>query len=68
MKYLTVLLLSGLVGCGYEVERAPVIGATSEFDIKCVDGVEYLINYIGYYGVMSGHFKPDGTLYTCEDK
>ena len=33
-----------------------------EDEMYCIDGVEY----INIWRKMAPHFKPDGTLYTCE--
>jgi len=35
------------------------------FEVRCINGVEYLVRYRGYNGVMSPHLKPDGLPHTC---
>ncbi len=35
--------------------------------IACIDGVEYITKYRGDMRLMTGHFKPDGSLYTCSE-
>lgn len=33
------------------------------YDIKCIDGVEYLMGFRSF----APHFKPDGSLFTCDE-
>jgi len=32
------------------------------YHLKCIDGVEYLTNVYA----LAPHFKPDGSLFTCD--
>lgn len=75
MKYLIVLCVM-LAGCGYNEADYPVKPKTLmsthsahlslPYTILCIDGVEYLHNNAGSGSVMVPHFKPDGSLYTCQ--
>lgn len=55
-----VILGSLLVGCDSGSVGTAKSGSTT-YTRVCVDSVEYLTN--GYR--MSPHYKPDGSLYTC---
>ena len=75
MKYLIVLCFM-LVGCErsdveYPVKPKMLTAVDSgvialSFAKLCIDGVEYLHNDGGNTSVMVPHFKPDGSLYTCQ--
>ncbi len=36
-----------------------------EYEVECIDGVEYIKGFRTQWGYMSPHFKKDGTLYLC---
>lgn len=57
-KLLAIAVCCVTVGCG------------SRKDVQCIDGVEHSWHQttFGSYGAMLPHYKPDGTLYTCENK
>lgn len=55
-------LVMVLSGCS---EPNTTRASYSGFNRICVDNVEYLMRYQGYNGYMAPHFKPDGSLYTC---
>lgn len=43
-------------------------GDDAKVRIICIDGVEYLIFRGWRAGYFSGHFKPDGTLFQCDEE
>jgi len=55
--FLTLLLSSCLDNGESKAEK---------FEITCIDGVQYLFQKGNHAGYFSGHFKPDGSLHTCE--
>lgn len=55
-----------LAGCVNEQKFA--INAASNREIVCIDGVEYIalpVKSNDENWAITGHYKPDGTLYTC---
>lgn len=66
MKYLIVLALI-LGGCINSTQSST--SGTKEFDIICIDNVEYFYNddSIAYKGWLTPHLKIDGKPYLCEE-
>ncbi len=67
-----ILILSVLFIFGCTPNEPNKTGATFSGNVRfeklCIDGVEYLHrNRGGHNAIMSPHFKPDGTLYTCNE-
>ncbi len=68
---LTISLLL-LLGCSPEFETAaPAKSGSENFDVVCIDGVEYIFfakdtSSFGSLGWLAPHFKPDGSLYICK--
>jgi hypothetical protein len=62
LAFIAIILLS----CGgddmTEVETIGGFQGRTKYQISCIDGVEYIRTIDG----ITGHFKPDGSLYTCE--
>jgi hypothetical protein len=54
----TVLALSGCAPPGYSVDSGGML-------VRCVDGVEYLVGGTGPHESLTPHYKPDGSLFTC---
>jgi predicted small secreted protein len=67
---LVVAALLMLSGCNMDSigTASSVIGTGRDFDIICIDGVEYLIRGVGYKGFMSVHMQQDGKPFTCKVK
>lgn len=65
-KLLAMVVCLGLLSGCNETNN---VGVSSSGDVSflriCIDNVEYLIRRNGNNGYMAPHFKPDGSLYTC---
>lgn len=68
MKRTVILLLIMVLSstsCSEDVySEADILNATNAnraYLIICIDGIEYVQTHAG----ISGHFKQDGSLYTC---
>lgn len=64
---LIAVALFGMASCGGEgYEEVENLRGThyKKYEILCADGVEYIRTHSG----IAGHYKPDGSLYTCETK
>lgn len=62
--FIVSVFISACGGDEYHPEDRKV--EDTGFKVVCVDGVQYLTySSLHQYGVV-GHFKPDGSLYTCE--
>lgn len=68
-----VILVLFLASCGAEyVEFSePAMSGSRAFEVICIDNVEYIYWHKGSVtssasGYLAPHFKPDGSLYTCE--
>jgi hypothetical protein len=69
MKKLTIaLLVLILFGCGEADKVGTAFSGNYKFERICIDGVEYLHYNWGYQSGLSPHFKPDGSLYTCNNR
>lgn len=66
MKLIFVLVLAiSLTSCAEDdYNEANILNASNAnkaYMIICIDGIEYVRTHAG----ISGHFKQDGSLYTC---
>ena len=61
-----ILLLVSIQGCQDYDKVGTTQDSEGSFDVICVDNVEYLMKVDVYNGFMTAHFKPDGSIYTCE--
>lgn len=69
-KLALLLLITSvfLAGCKeYQTEGKAYSGEMG-FDVICIDNVEYLIAERGNRVFLLPHFKPDGSLYTCDSR
>lgn len=63
---LAIMILALLAGS--PVSTGSTMSGTQDFNKICIDGVEYLYLQVSAGpGYLAPHFKPDGTLYLCED-
>ncbi len=64
---IAVVVIILLASCGGgEYEEVKVLNATNYgvgYKILCIRGIEYLAVHQG----LSGHFREDGTLHTCDE-
>lgn len=68
MKFLCYFIMAlYLSGCGSDDKVGMLKSGTKEYDIICIDGVEYLKTSSGYRGYFGVHFRQDGSLYLCGD-
>ena len=66
MKFtLTILIACTITACGIPSEARTTDSNSNEYELLCIDGVEYLKDSTGDRGFMAPHFSPDGSLYTC---
>lgn len=65
---ITVIVMMVLTSCGEsdyrEVNTINSFNQAEGYKFICIDGIEY----VKVYSAMSGHFKPDGSLHTCENE
>jgi len=69
MKYYISLLVFAIV---FVVSCSPP-EATGEpevkvipYEITCIDGVEYIITFVGYGYHLTPHLERDGSVYLCD--
>lgn len=67
MKYLLLVLCLVLCGCNNPDSVGTARSGQEVYTKVCIDDVEYLIRIGGYQGYMAPHFKPDGSLYICNN-
>ena len=60
-----LLVALSIIGCDSS-NYASVKAGNRSYDIVCIDHVEYLQRFSGYSGVLSPHYKTDGSLYLCD--
>lgn len=63
---LAAIVLLGALGCSPPDEEAPRPTMKPQHRCICIDGVEYIHVSGLYHGYLVPHFKPDGTLFTCQ--
>jgi hypothetical protein len=61
---IVILFLTSCIGSTYEYEEVDInnMNRAGSYQIICIDGIEYVKILDG----LSGHFKSDGSLYTCD--
>ncbi len=64
-KLCILCILIILSGCNRgKVNKVNTANQFNNYEYICIDGIEY----IRMYRALSGRFKSDGTLHTCEIK
>jgi len=60
-----LLIILWLVGCGDDYSVGSTTSGTVDYDLVCIDGIEYLKNWSAHRGYFAPHFRQDGSLYLC---
>jgi hypothetical protein len=65
MLGIIVVIVGGILFLSSEIDRNAQ-PATEEFNVICLDGVEYWYRQIGYKGMMAVRMTTEGNVVACE--